>query len=202
MTMPILRAMDIIPSVTTKDGIPAMAISVPLMAPTSSEAPIAAGNASVMGSPACMITVVVMAEISTVEPTDRSIPPVMITAVMPMATIATKAKLRVTLNRLLGVAKVLVSTDIASTASKAASSTQNICLLTSQDPKLRCVRCSIACCREESAFMASPYARSIAPVIRPVTSSGELSATSLSATFCPRRSTTSRSHTAKTSGIL
>ena len=31
-----------------------------------------------------MITVVVMAEISTVEPTDRSMPPVMITAVMPM----------------------------------------------------------------------------------------------------------------------
>ena len=41
-------------------------------------------------------------------------PPVTITAVMPSPTMPTKAKLRVTLNRLLGVAKVVVSSIIAS----------------------------------------------------------------------------------------
>ena len=45
------------------------------------------------------------------------------------------------------------------------------------------------------------HAASIAPVIRPVTSSGELCAMALSATFVPRRSTTTRSATAKTSGM-
>ena len=45
------------------------------------------------------------------EPTDRSMPPVMITIVMPSAMIATKAKLRVTLKRLFEVAKELVAND-------------------------------------------------------------------------------------------
>src|SRR5690606_3159184 len=45
------------------------------------------------------------------------------------------------------------------------------------------------------------YALSMAPVIRPVTSCGEESATRLSATLVPRRSTISRSQTAKMSGI-
>ena len=45
------------------------------------------------------------------------------------------------------------------------------------------------------------YACSIAPVISPVTSSGELAATSLSATLRPRRSTTTRSAMLNTSGM-
>src|ERR1700758_527999 len=42
---------------------------------------------------------------------------------------------------------------------------------------------------------------SIAPVISPVTSSGELAATSLSATLRPRRNTTTRSEMLNTSGM-
>ena len=45
------------------------------------------------------------------EPTDRSMPPVMMTSVMPSAMIATKVTLRVMLNRLALVAKALVAKD-------------------------------------------------------------------------------------------
>ena len=42
---------------------------------------------------------VIIAERPITDPTDRSMPPVMMTAVMPSAAMATKAKLRVTLKR-------------------------------------------------------------------------------------------------------
>jgi hypothetical protein len=71
----------------------------------------AAGKASVIGRPEFMMSVVTMAEISTVEPTDRSMPPVMMTQVMPMPTMPTKAKLRVTLKRLPGVSNVVVTAE-------------------------------------------------------------------------------------------
>ena len=45
------------------------------------------------------------------DPTERSMPPVMMTIVMPSAMIATKVKLRVTLNRLFGVANESVAKD-------------------------------------------------------------------------------------------
>ena len=54
-------------------------------------------------------------------------PPVMITAVIPIATMATKAKLRVTLNRFCGVANESVANDRMTAASRAAASTQNAC---------------------------------------------------------------------------
>ena len=54
-------------------------------------------------------------------------PPVMITAVIPMATMATKAKLRVTLNRFCGVANASVTNDRTTAASSAAASTQKAC---------------------------------------------------------------------------
>ena len=56
--------------------------------------------------------------------------------------------------------------------------------------------------RRLSWHVADAVRRSaIAPVMRPVTSSGELCAIGLSATFSPRRSTTTRSATANTSGM-
>ena len=58
------------------------------------------------------------------EPTDRSMPPVMITIVMPSAMIATKVKLRVTLKRLFEVANELVANDRKMQASMTASKTQ------------------------------------------------------------------------------
>src|SRR3954454_9427293 len=48
---------------------------------------------------------------------------------------------------------------------------------------------------------SASHASRMAPVMRPVTSSGELDAISLSATLVPRRITATRSHTAKTSGM-
>src|SRR5262249_39649964 len=52
-----------------------------------------------------------------------------------------------------------------------------------------------------ASFPLVPQAVSIAPWIRPVTSSGELSVTTLSATLRPRLRTTMRSATANTSGM-
>src|SRR5690606_35770250 len=53
-----------------------------------------------------------------------------------------------------------------------------------------------------SGHVEVPYAAcSMAPVMRPVTSSGELSAIFLSATLRPRRMTMTRSATVKTSGM-
>ena len=59
-----------------------------------------------------------------VEPTEISIPPVTITAIMPSATIATKAKLRVTLNRFCCVANVEVTNESRMQAMIVASTTQ------------------------------------------------------------------------------
>jgi hypothetical protein len=59
-----------------------------------------------------------------VEPTEISIPPVTITAIMPSATMATKAKLRVTLKRFCGVAKVEVTNESRTHATIVASTTQ------------------------------------------------------------------------------
>ena len=56
--------------------------------------------------------------------------------------------------------------------------------------------------KAETATKRNSQAISIAPVISPVTSSGDVSPTGLSATLVPRRKTTTRSQTANTSGIL
>ena len=66
------------------------------------------------------------------DPTERSMPPVMITMVMPSAMIATKVKLRVTLNRLFGVANELVANDRKTQAAQTATRTQNAWLDASQ----------------------------------------------------------------------
>ena len=52
-----------------------------------------------------------MPERQSTEPTDRSMPPVMITAVMPRPMIPTKAKLRKTLKRLPGAKNAVVAKD-------------------------------------------------------------------------------------------
>jgi len=50
-----------------------------------------------MLNPACMTTARIMLHRHSTEPTDRSMPPVMITIVMPSAIMATNVTLRVTL---------------------------------------------------------------------------------------------------------
>src|SRR5215471_5199366 len=71
-----------------------------------------------------MPTASTIADRHSVDPTDRSMPPVMMTAVMPSAMIATNAKLRVTLNRFCGVAKVSVMSVRMRHATAAVTSTQ------------------------------------------------------------------------------
>ena len=59
------------------------------------------------------------------EPTDRSIPPVMMTTVMPMLMIASGAKLRVTFVALSAVPKVGSNQVMKTTRAKSATATQN-----------------------------------------------------------------------------
>src|SRR5262245_9648380 len=99
-------------------------MSTPLTRPTARDAPIPAAIPTHTAWPALSTTPVTIAARQRIEPTDRSMPPVMITAVIPMATMATKAKLRVTLKRFCGVAKALVANDRTTAASRAAVSTQ------------------------------------------------------------------------------
>ena len=66
------------------------------------------------------------------EPTDRSMPPVMITIVIPSATIATKVKLRATLKMLFEVANELVANDRKMQARMTATETQKACREVSQ----------------------------------------------------------------------
>src|SRR5689334_20221872 len=72
-----------------------------------------------------MTTASVILHRTSTEPTDRSMPPVMITIVMPSATTATKVKLRVTLNRLFEVANEFVANDRKAQATQTATNTQN-----------------------------------------------------------------------------
>src|ERR1700748_1666766 len=62
----------------------------------------------------------------TMDPTDRSMPPVMMTAVMPSATMPTNSKWRWTLNRFVRVANVSVASESAITATTAAINTQKV----------------------------------------------------------------------------
>ena len=98
-----------------------------MTAPTQPAVRRAAATLNPIEWPACMATLRTMPLTPIVEPTERSMPPVTITAVMPSATIATKAKLRVTLKRFCGVAKVLVASDRTMQAMSVASTIQNVC---------------------------------------------------------------------------
>ena len=79
-----------------------------------------------------MVMPATMPDRTTTEPTDRSMPAVMMTAVIPSAMMPTKAKFRVTLNRLRSVAKVSVARVRATQASTAARNTQKVWRLSSQ----------------------------------------------------------------------
>src|SRR4249920_3789487 len=102
------------------------------MAPTSSDTPSASGTASQIDIPAFIVMPITMPDSTSTAPTERSIPPQMMTAVMPIAMIATNAKLRVTLNRFCWVAKTSLANDSTTNATTAAIDTQNVCWLTSQ----------------------------------------------------------------------
>src|SRR5262245_23470162 len=83
-------------------------------------------------------------------PTERSMPPVTMTAVMPSAMIPTKAKLRVTLNRFCCVAKTSLDSDRTTKASAAATDTQNVGRLISQLSQL-----SYTCARIDSCSVVA-----------------------------------------------
>ena len=107
-------------------------MSSPLNAPTAMAVPSASGTASQIDMPAFIVMPMTMPDSTSTAPTDRSMPPVMITAVMPMAMMATKAKLRVTLNRFCCVAKTSLAKDSTTKAITAATDTQKVCWLASQ----------------------------------------------------------------------
>src|SRR5450755_429329 len=75
-----------------------------------------------------MTTARIMLERHSTEPTDKSMPPVMMTIVMPSAMIAKKVRLRVMLKRLLVVANEFVATDRNAQAATSAINTQNVWL--------------------------------------------------------------------------
>src|SRR5882672_2147907 len=131
-TMARLRAIDSIPRVTTNGGTPTYAIMMPFNAPTSSDAPSASGIATQMDVPAFIVMPITMPDSTSTAPTERSMPPVMMTAVMPIAMMATNAKLRVTLNRFCWVAKTSLANESTVKAMTAATDTQKVCWLVSQ----------------------------------------------------------------------
>ena len=71
----------------------------PLKRPTPAAAKSATPIAATIGQPLDISEAAKTAVIAQTEPTERSMPPVKITKVIPMATIPTKEKLRVTLIR-------------------------------------------------------------------------------------------------------
>src|SRR5262245_32839546 len=131
--------MDSMPRVTTNDGTPTYATITPLKPPTSRAVPSASGTASQNGVPTFIDMPITMPDRASTAPTDRSMPPVTITAVIPSAMIPTNAKFRVTLNRFCCVAKTSLATDRTRKASTAASDTQNVWRLRSQLSTLSCV---------------------------------------------------------------
>ena len=158
------------------------------MRPTTTPVAKPAVMPSHIGLPACSTRAVMMPEMPMTEPTDKSMPAVMMTAVMPRAMMPMKAKLRVTLNMLSALANTGDTKLMTMPMMMTANVTQNAWLpisfcngelartpttssiatwLTGRSPWLRerAHRCRIG----------DPQACSMAPVIRPVTSSGELS---------------------------
>ena len=73
------------------------AISTPLKAPTASPVANAARMPISRLKPACIVVAMTMLQRQRTDPTERSMPPVMITNVMPSAMIAVNVKLRVML---------------------------------------------------------------------------------------------------------
>ena len=100
--------MLIVPSVTMKGGRPTRATRVPLInpmpTPISSPTRIARGT----GRPSCMQRAETRPAKAIVAPTDRSMPPMMITRLSPSDTMASQEKFRDRLARLLRVRKVSV----------------------------------------------------------------------------------------------
>src|SRR3989442_13246759 len=78
------------------------------------------------------------------EPTERSMPPVMITIVIPSAMIATKVKLRATLEMLFEVANELVANDRKMQARMTATETQKACREFSQGSSENLARLIVA----------------------------------------------------------
>ena len=87
--------------------------------------------------PAFIVMPITMPDSTSTAPTERSMPPLTMTAVMPIAMIATNAKLRVTLNRFCCVANTSLANDSTTNATTAATDTQNVCWLASQAASCR-----------------------------------------------------------------
>ena len=151
-----------------------------------------------------------MPQTASTDPTERSMPPVIITATCPSAMMAMKAKFRVTLKKFSSFQKAALnvgsSSVIAAGIRNTAIVTQNACLAISlcQAPwpgRRIAVSVAMGCSRRSRLSWPARQAALMAPVIRPVTSSGELLPIGLSATLWPRLRTTMRSDTVKTSGM-
>ena len=98
---------------------------------------------------------ITMPDSTSTAPTERSIPPLTMTAVMPIAMMATKAKLRVTLNRFCWVAKTSLASARTTNAATAATETQNTCWLASRASQCPCTRPAIVSSSEGAAIRRS-----------------------------------------------
>ena len=95
-----------VPSVTMMGSIPNAVLTTPLMSPTRSAASMPTRMARPTGQPWFTLRLAMTTELSrTLEPTERSMPPVSITAVSPMETTPITATCSKMLRMLLTVAK-------------------------------------------------------------------------------------------------
>src|SRR6185312_4815408 len=94
------------------------------------------GNADLHAEPACMVSASTIEQRQRTEPTERSMPPVMITSVMPRAMMAVRVKLRVMLKMFFCVANESVAKLRKMQARTIATQTQKAWLRSSRDHQL------------------------------------------------------------------
>ena len=96
------RAMPNIPSVAMNGTTRRRVMTTPLTTPTSAPTRMPATTAKMTGSPALMPSAVTTPVSAIVEPTERSIPPLMMMSVMPIAPMATITVCASTMRKLNG----------------------------------------------------------------------------------------------------
>ena len=95
------------------------------MRPTTTAVPMHATKPTPTEYPACIARAVAMPVSPMREPTERSMPAVTMTAVMPRAMIPKNAKFRVTLYMFRSVRNTSETTDMMAPMTRIATSTQN-----------------------------------------------------------------------------
>ena len=97
-------------SVTMNAGMPSKAMNQPCTAPTAPPSTSISTTTAGQGTPACSAIAASALTSATVEPTERSMPPVVMTSVMATATISIGALWRIRFRRLAWLRKASVAT--------------------------------------------------------------------------------------------